>query len=84
MSDKPVVKIRAGSVSAAIFENKAVVNGREMAIWKVTLQRSYKDANGQWQVTNSYSRNDIPLALYCLRKAFDKMIEKNAADDIEG
>jgi hypothetical protein len=32
--------------------------------------------SGTWQSSTSFSRNEIPLAIHCLQKAFEKIIEK--------
>jgi hypothetical protein len=33
---------------------------------KATLERRFKDASGTWKSSNSFSRNEIPLAIHCL------------------
>jgi len=71
----PVAKFRAGQVSSALWENEIEVKGRTITILKATVQRRYKDQDGNWQSSGSFSRNEIPLAIYCLQKAFDKIIE---------
>jgi len=71
---KPIAKFRAGSVSAALFENDIPVNGTTKTILKASIQRRYKDKNGDWQSSTSFSRNEIPLAIYCLQKAFEVMV----------
>ena len=71
----PVVKIRAGTVSAALWENEIVANGRTVKVLKATVQRRYKNKSGTWQSSGSFSRNEIPLAIYCLQKAFEKILE---------
>jgi len=48
----------------------------------------YKDSNESWKSSGSFSRNEIPLAIYCLEKAFEKMIttqedEASDNDDVE-
>ena len=82
---KPVEKFIAGQVSAALWENDITAkNGNKATILKASIQRRYKDEkDGQWKSSTSFSRNEIPLAVYCLQKAFEKMIEKqiNGADD---
>ena len=76
---KPLCKYQAGQVSAAVWENKATTkNGNEVDILKATVQRRYKDKNGEWKSSNSFSRNEIPLAIYCLGKAFQTMIEEQS------
>jgi hypothetical protein len=73
---KPVAKFRAGQVSAALWENEITVkNGGKATMLKATVQRRYRDKDGTWKSSGSFSRNEIPLAIYCLQKAFEKIIE---------
>ena len=74
----PLKKFRAGQVSAALWENDATVNGRSVRMLKVSVERRYKDKDGKWQSSNSFSRNEIPMAIYCLQKAFDTIIEEQS------
>ena len=60
-----------------------------ITVLKVTVQRRYKDKDENWQSSGSFSRNEIPLAIYCLQKAFEGIIEtqknesgENSANDI--
>ena len=41
---------------------------------KATVQRRYKDKSGTWQSSASFSRNEIPLAIYCLQQVFEAML----------
>ena len=77
---QPVAKYRAGQVSCALWENEAKVDGRTVTMLKATVERRYKDKNGDWKSSGSFSRNEIPLAIHCLSKAFDYIIEKQAED----
>ncbi len=71
-----VAKFRAGQISAALWENQITTkNENGITVLKATVQRRYKDKNGTWQSSGSFSRNEIPLAIYCLQKAFEKIIE---------
>ncbi len=74
----PLKKFRAGQVSAALWENEATVNGRSVRMLKVSVERRYKDKDGKWQSSGSFSRNEIPMAIYCLQKAFDTIIEEQS------
>lgn len=78
---KPVAKFRAGQVSAAIWENEVSVNGRKVTMLKATVERRYKDKDGEWKSSNSFSRNEIPLAVYCLQKSLEKIIGTQQEDD---
>lgn len=71
----PLAKFKAGSVSAALWENEIQVNGRPTTLLKATIERRYKDATGTWKSSCSFSRNEIPLAVHCLQKAFEKIVE---------
>ena len=71
----PVAKFKAGQISSAVWRNEIQVKGVAVEILKATVQRRYKDRDGNWQSSGSFSRNEIPLAIHCLQKAFEKIIE---------
>ena len=71
----PIAKFRAGQVSAALWENEIQTGGRTATILKATIQRRYRDTDGNWKSSMSFSRNEIPLAVHCLQKAFEKIVE---------
>ena len=79
----PLKKFSAGSVSSAIWENEGTMaDGRKVEILKATVERRYKDKDGTWKSSGSFSRNEIPLAVYCLLKAFVAIVqEKNGSED---
>ena len=81
---KPVDKIKAGQVSAALWENDIDVKGRTVTVLKATVQRRYKDKTGSWKSSGSFNRNEIPLAIYCLQKAFEKIIEMQSEQSDNG
>lgn len=82
-NQQPIERIRAGQVSCALWENEISVKGTKKKIIKASVTRRYQDQNGNWQSAQGFSRNEIPLAVYCLQKAFAKMIEmpKESEDD---
>jgi hypothetical protein len=61
--NKPLKKISAGPVSAALWENEIKVNGQDKTVLKASVQRRFKDHDGTWKSTTSFSRNEIPLAV---------------------
>ena len=74
---QPEKTFRQGAVSASIFANGGVSkNGQQFEVHKVSLQRGYKDKDGQWQNTGSLGVNDIPKAVICLSKAYDFLTVK--------
>ena len=81
---KPVKKFTAGGISAALWENKASLkDGRQIETLSVTLDRRYKDNDGQWQSSGSMRLNDLPKAIMVLSKAYDYLAstDENTADD---
>ena len=76
---KPLKTFAAGGVRAAIWENEIQVNGSAKNVLKATVERRYKDRNGTWKSSTSFSRNEIPLAIYCLEQAFEGIIELEKA-----
>lgn len=76
----PVAKFRAGQISSAVWRNEIQVKGKAITVLKATVQRRYKDKEGNWQSSGSFSRNEIPLAIHCLQQAFEKIIETQHED----
>ena len=73
----PLKKFSAGSISCALWENEVTTaNGRKVPMLKATIERRYKDRDGTWKSSGSFSRNEIPLAIHCLNKAFEAMVEE--------
>ncbi len=66
----PEKKFRAGAVSATIWKNE----GEKGSYNTISLERGYKDKNGQWQKTNSFRANDLPKAAVVLNKAYEFII----------
>jgi len=77
----PIKKFRAGSISCAIWENEMRVNDRAIPVLRATVERRYKDQDGTWKSSGSFSRNEIPLVIYCLSKAFAVMVDGVSGND---
>ena len=77
-AQKPIAKFRAGGVSCALWENDITVNGSTKTVLKASIQRRYKDSNGNWKSSTSFSRNEIPLAIFCLEKAFEAIVNEQS------
>jgi hypothetical protein len=77
----PVKKFQAGGISCSLWENEIQMNGEAKAVLKATVERRYKDRNGEWKSSNSYSRNEIPLVIHALEQAFSYMLQKRGTED---
>ena len=73
----PKATWKAGAVEAAIWQNELSVDGQLKTVFKASVNRRYKDASGNWKSSTSFNRNEIPLAVYCLTKAFEWIIEED-------
>jgi len=82
---KPTAKFQAGQVACALWGNEITVGDRTVTVLRATLERRYKDDNGGWRSSKSFSRNEVPLAIHCLQQAFTTMIEhqRKTNDDEE-
>ena len=58
-------------------------DGEEYKEYSVSLDRSYKDKNGEWQSTSSLRESDIPKAALLLNQAYEFIVMK-PGDDGEG
>jgi hypothetical protein len=59
--NQPVKKFRVGSVTASVWLN----DGNH----SVTIQKSYKDASGEWQNTQTLFQEDVVCAIRALDRA---------------
>jgi len=80
--EQPLVRFRAGNVSCAVWENEAKINGQTRTLLNASIGRRYKDKNGEWKSSQSFSRNEIPLAVHCLQKAFEAIIDEDASRSV--
>jgi hypothetical protein len=71
-------------MSCALWENEIAVNGTSKMVLKASVSRRYKDKDGNWKSSQSFSRNEIPLAIYCLEQAFEKIIGEEQAQNGNG
>ncbi len=60
MANQPEKRFRCGAVEAAVFENEIEKNGQKIILKKVSIQKRYMGAEGDWKSTNSFDANDLP------------------------
>lgn len=68
---KPVEKFSVGLVQASVWKNRVKFDGVEKDLFSVSLQRSYKEKDGNWQSAKNLNPNDLPKAILVLQKAFE-------------
>ena len=70
--NKPIKSFKAGAVKASVFENQNTYNGKQSTIFRIVIDKSYKDSNDKWQSTNSFSANiELPKAILVMQKAYE-------------
>ncbi len=79
----PEKKFRASPVTATIWTNEAKTKDGDIKIFRtISLERSYKDKEGNWKSTSSFRVNDLPKATLVLNKAFEYISIKDESNAI--
>jgi hypothetical protein len=73
---KPAARVTMYPITAAIWRNEK--DGR--SYYSVTLQRSYKDAEGKWKSSDSLNEGDLLLAAKVLDLAHTEIFKLRAED----
>lgn len=76
-SNKPVDRVRLGTIQAAIWRN---TTDEGYARYGVTLERLYRDTNGDWQSTGSLGRDDLLPAGEVMKLAYHRVHELQTED----
>ena len=76
-SNAPADHVRLGSVQAAIWRN---VDSEGRIRYSATFEKRYKDANGDWQSTGSFNRDELLLAAKAIDMAHTRIFELQAED----
>ena len=84
MNQKPEHKVKVGAVTASIWKRTVEKNGNSFTVRQVSLDRTYKDKNGDWQSTNSYDQGDVPKAVLALCRAYLSIMDASKSDSDGG
>ncbi len=76
MTNNPEKKFKAGGCSATVFINEFDTPSGKRAARNAVLERTFKDQDGTFQRSNSYSLNDIPKAIFVLQKAYEHIVRE--------
>ena len=78
---KPEKRFKCGSCEAAVFENEIEVAGNKKKVKKVSFQKRYRTADGEWKSTYSLDVNDLPKAQLVLSKAFEYLAMESEVEE---
>ena len=71
---KPEISFKAGAVKASVFVNEVQTAKGKASFKTVSLQRAYKDKEGQFKNTSSFREEDLPKAILVLGKAYEHLL----------
>lgn len=75
----PEKKFRAGTISATVWKNdRQKATGETFSYHSVSLERRYKDKDGNWKSASSFRLEDLPKVLLVVSEAY-KNLSLNAS-----
>ena len=76
-SKQPAARVNLHPVSAGIWRNQ---NTEGAVFYSVTIQRRYRDAQGNWKSSDSFNEGDLLLAAKVLDLAHTEISKLRASD----
>ena len=77
---KPAAEVRYGNIRAAIWRNE----GKNGVWFTVTVERSYRNEQGEPHSSQSFGRDDLLSAAKVLDLAHSRIFELQAEERIDG
>ena len=83
-NNKPETKIKVGAISASVWKRTHTSkDGQSFDRRQVTIDRVYKDKEGNWKNATSFELNDIPKAILALQEAYALLAKRSEASSSE-
>lgn len=80
----PEKKFSTGVISATVWKNQGTKKDGTVANYNtISLQRRYRDKEGEWHSTNSFRVSDLPKATMVLNKAYEYLVLKEEPENFE-
>ncbi len=70
---QPAATFRHRTISASVFENQGQ-QGR--TYYSVSVQKRFKPEGGEWQTSNSFMRDELPVLQELVRQAYAFILEQ--------
>ena len=77
---QPEKRFKVGACTASVFVNEVAGRNGVGILKSVSLQRAYRDKEGNFQHTASFKANDIPKAILALSKAYEYLVMDDEAE----
>lgn len=71
----PVRTLREDDCNASIWAREFTARGERRAFFSVTLERSFKDPNGQYRYTKTFDPQSLPKVVILCQKAQEAIEE---------
>lgn len=73
----PIATDRNNTVSAAVWGNEySDRDGHAFTVYSVTVEASWRDANGDWKAGKSFRGSQLYALIYCLQKANEWILDQ--------
>jgi hypothetical protein len=79
-ANKPEKRFHCGPVAASIWAQNKTVNGEEVTLHSIHIDKAYKDGD-QWKHTTSFAAEDLPKVALLANEAY-RYLRLRSADDI--
>ena len=76
-NNQPIDHVRFGAIQAAIWKN---TDNEGRTRYGVTFERLYRDAEGNWKSTNSFSRDELVIVAKVADRANTRVYELQTVD----
>jgi hypothetical protein len=82
--NKPIKRFKAGAITASVFENINMVRGSESKMYNVLISKTYKDKEGNWKSSHTFSVfYEIPKVILLLNKAYEYVATISNKEEVE-
>ena len=79
----PEKRFSTGAISATVWQNQGKSKeGDAVNFRTVSLQRRYKDKEGNWQSTSTLRVNDLPKVALVVQKAYEYIVLRDSEKSI--
>ncbi len=84
-NNKPIRKFEVGGISAAVWENEISTATGDKTVERITIDRRYKDKDGQWKSTSSFNTTDLPRLRLAIEQAYEWLVcDRRSEEDGNG
>ena len=79
-ANKPVKSFRLHGISVSVFANKVKHQNQDLTFHKLSVQKTYRDDEGNLQTTGSFEASDVPVLTFLLNQAYEQVCLLKLAD----